>query len=417
MPGADTSFGLGLVRQPKTVIFGPGRRVQVPHVAADLGQNVLVITDERMAASPEYAEMAKGMGDLGLTVHVYDRAEPDLPRSCILDVVERFGAASGVKTDVIVGLGGGSCMDLAKIVSVCLESGADPREFYGEFKVPAPGLPVIGVPTTGGTGAEVTCIAVIFDDEAGSKVGVASPNIEPVAAVIDPELTLTCPPGLTAATAADALSHLVEGYTARYKNPPAEDIANKLYVGKNRITDLFIEEGLRLIDTALPRVVADPSDLDARSDMMFVAYCAGMAINSTGTAAAHAIQGPMAAVSHAPHGFGVGALLPYVTRFNLPERMEAFARMGVIFGADADVDAETQARHAITRIEELLEAAGAPVELASLDLTEDHLPQIAKGAMMATRLTVNNPREMTEENVLALLQRGLAGDRSWWVNP
>ncbi len=417
MPGPDTSFGLGLVRQPKTVIFGPGRRAQVPHLAAGLGRHALIVTDERMAASADFAALADGLAALGLNVHLYADAAPDLPRSCILDVIGRFGPGSDRAVDVIIGLGGGSCLDLAKIVSVCLTDGTDPRDFYGEFKVPAPGLPVIGVPTTGGTGAEVTCIAVIFDDAAGSKVGVASPHLEPVAAVIDPELTLTCPPGLTAATAADALSHLVEAYTARYKNPSADDIASKLYVGKNRITDLFVEEGLRLIDTALPRVVADPTDLDARGDMMFVAYCAGMAINATGTAAAHAIQGPMAAISHAPHGFGVGALLPYVTRFNLPARRAAFARIGAILGAAETADEDSKARHGIARIEALLEAAGAPLDLAALDLRDEHLPAIAAGAMQATRLTANNPREMTEANVLALLRRGLAGDRSWWVDP
>ncbi len=415
--GPETSFGLGLVRQPRTVIFGPGRRAQLPFVVADLGQRALVVTDERMAASAEFADMKAGMEAQGVSVDVYGEAAPDLPRSTILDVIRRFGPDTGAKLDLIVGIGGGSCLDLAKIVSVCLVDGTDPRDYYGEFRVPKPGIPVVGVPTTGGTGAEVTCIAVIFDDEAGSKVGVASPHLEPVAAVIDPELTITCPPGLTAATAADALSHLVEGYTARFKNPSAEDISCKLYVGKNRITDLFIEEGLRLIDTALPRVVADPSDLEARTDMMFVAYCAGMAINTTGTAAAHAIQGPMAAVSHASHGFGVGALLPYVTRFNLPARQQAFARMGVILGAATDADPAMQARHAITRIEQLLETAGAPLDLAALDLKEEHLATIAEGAMKATRLTVNNPREMDEAHVLALLKRGLAGDRSWWTDP
>lgn len=407
---------LGLVRQPKTVLFGPGQRAQLPYVATTYARHALVVTDARMAGTPEFAAMIDAVKASGVAVSLFSEAQPDLPRSDILKVAAEFGGDAGI--DAVIGIGGGSCLDLAKIVSVVLAQGGEVRDYYGEFRVPGPGLPVIAVPTTGGTGAEVTCIAVIFDDEAGMKVGVADPNLEPVAAIIDPELTLTCPPGLTAATAADALSHIVEAYTARYKNPSPADIASKLYVGKNRITDMFCEQGLALINGALERVVATPSDLAARADMMLGAYCAGMAINTTGTAAAHAIQAPIAAVAHAPHGFGVGALLPYVMRFNLPERVEAFARMAVVLGvAEPGAAPLAQARAAILRIEALLEAAGAPLNLRDLGVAPEHFAQVAAGAMKATRLTVNNPREMTEARVLGLLRRGHDDDRSWWDEP
>jgi len=406
---------LGLVRQPKQVLFGPGQRSQLPFVAASLARRALIITDARMATTSEFAAMRAGVEAAGVEVALFDRARPDLPRSDILAVV---AAHKGTRIDAIIGIGGGSCLDLAKIVSVVLANGGEVRDYYGEFKVPGPGIPVICVPTTGGTGAEVTCIAVIFDDEARMKVGVASPHLEPVSAIIDPELTLTCPPGLTAATAADALSHLVEAYTARFKDPAPADIASKLYVGKNRITDMFCAKGLEVINQALARVVADPMDLAARGDMMFAAYCAGMAINTTGTAACHAIQAPIAAVSHAPHGFGVGALLPYVMRFNLPARVREFAEIGRILGvADPASPPLDQARAGILRIEALLAIAGAPLNLADLGLRPEHFAQVAAAAMKATRLTVNNPREMTEAAVIDLLQRGYADDRTWWDAP
>lgn len=410
-------LGLGLVRQPKAVVFGPGQRRQLAHVARGFARHVLIVTDARMAASAEFAGMISDLAVAAVEVSVFDQALPDLPLSTVINVLTQFGDPDR-RIDAVVGIGGGSCLDLAKVVGVMLAQGGDPRSYFGEFRVPGPGLPVIAVPTTGGTGAEVTCIAVVFDDAAGMKVGIADPALMPAAAIIDPELTLTCPPGLTAAVAADTLSHLVEAFTARYKNPTPQDIATRLYVGKNRITDIFCAEGLRLVDHAIARVVADPSDLGARGDMMFAAYCAGTAICSTGTAAAHALQAPMTAVGHVPHGFGVGALLPYVMRFNLPVRVEALAEMARHLGvAVAATPAPEAARAAITRVEELLAAAGAPLDLASIGLRPEHVPELAAAAMKSTRLVVNNPRPLTEAGCAGIYARGIAGDRSWWEAP
>lgn len=406
------ALGLGLVRQPNTVLFGPGQRRQLGRLATRIGQTVLIVTDERMAGTDTFAEMKADLEGQGCRVSAFTGALPELPRSNVLEVAAQF---SDPVPDVIVGLGGGSCMDLAKACSVVLRHGGDVRDYFGEFAVPGPTVPVIAVPTTGGTGAEVTNLAIVFDDEKQMKMAIADAHIVPDVAIIDPELTVTCPPGLTAATAADALSHLVEGYTARPKNPTADQLASEIYVGKNRITDVFCEEGLRLMNRSLARVVEAPTDLDARSDVMFAAYCAGMVINTTGTAAAHAIQSPMAAIGHTPHGFGVGALLPYVMRANQPHAREAFARMADVLGvAREGASNDDNGKAAIARIEALLEAVGAPLELATLGVTEEHFDQIAESAVSARRLVLNNPAELTADLVKALLAKGVAGDRSWW---
>jgi|GEM_PF-730561 len=412
----DNILGLGLLRQPKSVLFGPGQRRQLPYIAGNIASSVLVVTDARMAASETFHEIRRGLEDHGIAVSVYAETEPDLPRENILAVVNRYANRTASRAiDAVIGIGGGSCLDLAKVSAVALVNQHDVRDYYGEFRVPAPGLPVITVPTTGGTGAEVTCISVVYDREKGMKLGIASPYLEPYAAVIDPELTLTCPPGLTAATAADALSHLVEAVTARAKNPTPEEIDTKLYVGKNRLTDLFAGHGLALLSTSLARVIDSPSDIAARADSMFAAYCAGMAINTTGTAGAHAIQSSMAAYCDAPHGFGVGALLPYIMRFNLPSCVDAFAGMGRIFGvAQASQPLIEQAHAAIRRIEALLETARAPLELKSIGLKPEQFDAIADQAMQATRLLANNPRALTKKTVVAILQKGYDGDRSWW---
>jgi alcohol dehydrogenase class IV len=405
-------LGVGLLRQPSMVLFGPGQRRQIPRVVSAIAKRVLMITDARMAASAEFGQLVEALKRQGVSVSTYDGTEPDLPRRNVVDVVARFGTDS---VEAIVGIGGGSCMDLAKVASVVLRHGGDVRDYYGQFLVPGPGIPVITVPTTGGTGAEVTCISVVFDEDQGMKVGVASPHLEAHAAIIDPELTLTCPPGLTAASGADALSHLIESFTGRAKNPDADQLATTLYAGKNVLADVYARSGLALLNNSLPAVAADPADLAARSDTLFGAYCAGMAINTAGTAGAHAIQSPIGNLTHTPHGFGISALLPYVMRYNLPTRLPEFAEIGRILGvADSSDSEERQARSAIERIEAILTTLGAPLDLRTLGLKPADFDFVAKQAMLATRLTANNPRELTAESIVSILERGYDGDRSWW---
>jgi alcohol dehydrogenase class IV len=406
------TLDLGLLRQPATVLFGPGQRRQLPALVSGLGRRVIVCTDRRLAGDPMFAEVVQGLSSRGLDVVVHADVEPDLPRE---NLVELQRTHAGAKFDVVLGVGGGSVLDFAKVASVLLAHGGDVRELYGENNVPAPGLPLVTVPTTGGTGAEVTCIAVVFDAARGMKIGVASPYLEATVAVIDPEFTLTCPPGLTAATGADALSHLVEAFTARAKNPSAEDVEAHLYVGKNRLTDVYCRHGLALVNTAFADVVADPGDLDARTRKMFAAFSAGMAINTAGTAAAHAIQSPIGALTHTAHGLGVGALLPYVMRYNLPARVDEFAEIAEILGAgSAGASLEARARAGITRVEQLLATLGCPLDLKALGLLPEQFDFVADQAMLATRLTANNPRELDRGSVIEILKRGYDDDRSWW---
>jgi alcohol dehydrogenase class IV len=405
-------LGVGILRQPSMVLFGAGQRRQLPRVVSAIAERVLMVTDARMATSVQFGQIVEALEHQGVSVSVYDGTEPDLPRRNVVDVVARFGSNA---VGAIVGIGGGSCMDLAKVASVVLRHGGDVRDYYGQFLVPGPGIPVITVPTTGGTGAEVTCISVVFDEDQGMKVGVASPHLEAYAAIIDPELTLTCPPGLTAASGADALSHLIESFTGRAKNPDADQLTTTLYAGKNLLADVYARNGLALLNNSLPAVAADPGDLAARSDTLFGAYCAGMAINTAGTAGAHAIQSPIGNLTHTPHGFGISALLPYVMRYNLPTRIPEFAEIGRILGvAQTSNSEEQQAHSAIVRIEVILETLGAPLDLRTLGLKPTDFDFVAKQAMLATRLTANNPRELTSGSVVAILEKGYDGDRSWW---
>lgn len=177
---------------------------------------------------------------------------------------------------------------------------------------------------------------------------------------------------------------------------------------------MFCAQGLALMNASAARVIANPSDLLARADVMFAAYCAGMVINTTGTAAAHAIQSPIAAFSHAPHGFGVGALLPYVMRFNLPYCVEEFAELGRLLGvATAGQPSLQQAQSGIARIDALLEAVGSPTDLKAIGVRPEHFDTVAAQSLKASRLVVNNPAPMTQDSVASLLRRGHDRDLGW----
>jgi alcohol dehydrogenase class IV len=411
MTTTTNDLDLGLLRQPSTVLFGPGQRRQLPAIVARFGDRALICTDERMASDAAFIRLVGAIEARGVAVSVHSKIEPDLPRDNLVDVVDVYG---GHDFDVIVGIGGGSVMDFAKVAAILLATGGDVRDLYGENLVAGAGIPLVTVPTTAGTGAEVTCISVVYDADKGMKLGVASPYLEAAVAVIDPELTLTCPSGLTTATGADALSHLVEAFTSRAKNPSAEEIEAHLYVGKNLLTDLYCAQGLALVNSSFARVVADPTDLSARTDTMMAAFTAGMAINTAGTAGAHAIQSPIGALTHTPHGLGVGALLPYVMRYNLPARVEEFARIGQILGvAEPGTSSEAQAQAGISRVDELLEILGCPTNLKNLGLAPSQFDLVAGQAMLATRLTANNPRDLSHDAVVAILRRGYDDDRSF----
>ncbi|MFC9358839.1 iron-containing alcohol dehydrogenase [Rhodococcus sp. NPDC057014] len=406
------SIGLGLLRQPRYVFFGPGQRIQIARLAQTLGRGIAIVTDQRMTTTAHFSEIVQQLTDRGLDVSVFDKVDPELPRESLLAAV---GQLADKRIDAVIGLGGGSCMDAAKVVAILLAHGGDVRKYYGENLVPGPGLPVITVPTTGGTGAEVTSSAVVYDAEQAMKIGVASPFLEPYAAVVDPEFTLSVPAGLTTATGADALSHLIEAYTSRAKNPTADEIDRHMYVGKNTLTDVYARYGLQLINVSLENVVARPDDLTARTETMLAAHAAGMAINTSGTAAAHAIQSPIGALTSTSHGIGVGALLPYVMRFNLPTRVTVFAEMADVLGvSEPHADPQANAQAAISRIDSILDAIRIPSTLSELGLRRENFEFVAEQALKATRLTANNPRELTKEGIVEILARGHAGDRSFW---
>ncbi|MGW3950582.1 iron-containing alcohol dehydrogenase [Streptomyces sp. NPDC004752] len=398
----------GVLRLPRTVLFGAGQREALGRVAAGYGRDALVCTDARLGASPELAELTACLTAAGVRVHVFDRTEPELPVSGIVDCV---AGLAHTPVDSVIGLGGGSCIDMAKVVALLLSHGGGPCDYYGENAVPGPVLPVIAVPTTAGTGSEATPVAVIADPNRAMKVGISSPHLVPQAAICDPELTYSCPASLTAASGIDAVVHLVESYTAVGRTPTAELSSERVFVGKSMFSDAAALEGLSLMGRSLLTAQREPSNADARHDVMLASFLGGVALGTGGTSAAHALQYPIGAATHTPHGFGVGALLPYATRYNLPVRVGEFAAIAAALGVASGADPWTDAVSAIEALDALVDGLAVPT-LAELGVREADLPTIAEQGLLAKRLVENNPRPLDHAALLTITTHAFRGDRT-----
>lgn len=399
---------VGLLRSPRAVLFGPGQRAALGSQTARLGSTVLVCTDPRLAADPLLEEMVTDLRDHGLVVHVWSQTEAELPARGITACHDAMG---GRGVDVVVGIGGGSCLDMAKAVALLLTHGGPLDRFYGEDAVPGPVLPVVAVPTTGGTGSEVTPICVLGDERRELKTGISSVHLIPAVAICDPELTLSSPPALTASVGADAVAHLVESYTA-VRRAPSALAEPRVFVGKNLVSDMYARWGLQLIASALPAVVADPGDLAARTDVMLAANAGGFALGVAGTAAAHALQYPLGALTRSPHGVGVGVLLPAVMRFNAPVRLAEFGEIARLLGRGGDSEpGPGLALAGIEAVEELLDEIGIPTSLAALGLAPDQVDYVAAKGMESRRLVENNPRPLDAEALRQITEDAHAGRR------
>lgn len=401
-----TSFSA--IRLPTEILFGKGQRRALPAVAQRLGQRALICTDERLAASDDFAQLVDGLHDAGLAVLVHDRVLPDVPRDSAAECAE---AARPFAPDLVIGIGGGSCLDMAKCAALLLTHGGRLPDYYGEYKVPGPVLPIIAVPTTAGTGSEATPVAVISDPDRTLKVGISSPHLIPRTAICDPDLTLSCPPALTAIAGADALTHAIEAFTAG-RRPPSPELAQKhVFIGKSALTDHFALLAIRLIGRSLERAWRDGADEAARADVMMAALAAGCAFGTAGTAAAHAIQYPVGALTHTAHGLGVATMLPYVMRFNRDAALGEMAEIALALGlSDGGRSRAALADAAIGEVTRLFAAIGIPPTLAALGLPADKLAWTGEQALGIERLLKNNPRPVGPAEMTCLLDAAYRGD-------
>ncbi|MHA3724119.1 iron-containing alcohol dehydrogenase [Leucobacter sp. HY1910] len=392
----------GVLRLPQAINFGYGTRSAIAPTVQMYGQRAFIIVDPFLATTKHFHEVERELRDRGIAVMLSTEIEPELPVETLHAVAS---IATGFRPDVIIGWGGGSALDAAKLVALLVAHGGDLSHYYGENAVPGPVLPLIAVPTTAGTGSEVTPVAVISDTTRELKVGVSSPHLIPQVAIVDPELTLGAPASVTAYSGIDALVHAIESYTAADLEPSFA-VQLPVFIGRNSLTETISLQAVQLIGGALESAVAHPDDRGARAAMSRGSLLAGMAFGSTGTHLSHAIQYPIGALTHTPHGLGTGLMLPYVLEACAPAIGERLAAVGTALGVGADP------ARAIDRIAEIVKNIGIPSSLQEIGVARSDVPGIAELTLASQRLTNIAPIAVDLALVTRIIEAAQAGDRA-----
>lgn len=384
------------------LVFGRGAAAQLGELAARMKlRRACVITDRTLAAAGLADSVRRPLEAADIEVRVFDGGQPE-PSLELAD--ECLAEARRFAPDGLLGLGGGSNMDLAKIVAASLTHGGAPRDYVGEDRVPGPVLPLICAPTTSGTGSEVTAASVLTDTANQIKVGVLSNYLRPRLAVVDPLLTVSCPAKVTADSGIDALTHAIEAYTAVDNEVfPLPEGERTVYQGRHPLADCLAEKAIELIGRHLAHAVHEPANMEARDGMALAATTAGLAFSNVGVALVHAMEYPVGGAVHCSHGAGNGLLLPYVMRYNLPARVRQFARIAQLLGEDVTGMSEAAAaERAIGAVESLKTAIGIPARLRDLGVRQDQLRGFAEKTFGIKRILRVNPRVPTVDDIEAI---------------
>lgn len=359
---------------------------------------VIVVTDQGIINAGLLAPVQALLEQKGLIVSVFADVVADPHEAVVLEAVE---CAQKAQVQVVIGLGGGSSLDVAKLVALLAhpECSQTLTEMYGVDQVTTPSLPTVHIPTTAGTGSEVTPIAIITTGET-TKMGVVSRQLLPDIALLDANLTLGLPRHVTAATGIDAMVHAIEAYTSQHK--------------KNPISDMYACQALRLLVGNIERVIADGGDIEARQAMLLGSLMAGQAFANAPVAAVHALAYPLGGYYHIPHGLSNALVLPAVMRFNAPRAEGAYAELGrVVLPLEQHLDDNKEmAERFIQALERLIALCGLPSRLRDVaiqhaaysQIPEHDLPMLADAAMQQTRLLINNPRNVSQADALAIYQ-------------
>jgi alcohol dehydrogenase len=366
---------------PRTkVIFGAGVVDRVGALAADLGaRNVLLVTDPGIVAAGHAGRVTRLLEASGLTVTCFDAVEENPSTVCVGECLE---TARRANIGAIVGLGGGSSMDTAKGCNFILTNGGQMKDYWGVGKARNPLLPLIAIPTTGGTGSECQSFALIADEKTHQKMACGDPKAAARIALLDPALTLSQPKRVTACSGIDAIAHAVETAVTRKRTP---------------LSRIFSREAFRLTFAGLPRVIETPGDLEARGWMLLGAAWAGTAIENSMLGAAHSAANPLTARFGIAHGHAVGLILPHVIRFNAhdPDAARVYGELAAAAHlASPNEPPEAAAECLASYLERLMDFAGLGRSLGTLGVTVRDLPDLAAEA--ATQWTVQfNPRPAT----------------------
>jgi len=374
---------IDVFRVPTRILFGRGVALTVAEPLRQVGaRKVLLVTDPGVLRAGLVAPIEEQLRDAGIAYEIYDEVVPD---PGVAEVQRCFERARDSGADALVAVGGGSSIDTAKMAAVLLTNGGTVLDYVGIDKVPKPAAPVVAIPTTAGTGAEITINSVIADPERHKKLVIISPNATALFALEDPEMTVGLPPFLTAITGMDTLVHAIESFCSK---------------NAYRMSELLALEAIRDAAWALPRAVKDGKDIDAREAMLRAVMTASLAFTNTRLGNVHAMALPLGGWCHVAHGTAVAVLLPHVMEFNRSAAPDRYAAVAEALGVKKEAEA------AVERVFRLNEAIGIPARLGPLGVEEAFIPDMARDAMQSGNILVN-PRSSTQEDIEALYRAAL----------
>lgn len=375
-------------RMVPRILFGCG---DIENIGAEVtaldGKNVLLVADAALGDLGITRKVRDIIAASGPAVTVFDQTEPE-PTLETADACARAGRDS--RCNLVVGMGGGSAMDTAKAAGVLLTNPGPAADYQGQNLIKHPGVPTVMVPTTAGTGSEVTGVAVFINREKQLKLGINTPYVIPSLAVLDPELTVSLPPHVTASTGMDALTHAVESYISNGATP---------------LSEMFSLKAVECIGKSLKKAVEDGSDLEARSQMLFGSCLAGLAILNGGVCAAHAISYPMSVFHGVPHGVGCGILLPRVVAQNRSHALGKVARLWETVSGEKDASQEQAAERFVDFLFDLTLSTGLDDALKPFNISARDIDNLAEKTMALSGVIANNPAPFDRDAAKTLLEK------------
>lgn len=369
------------IQFPGKLVFGAGC---LEKLASEIQQmavsRVLIVTIAPLLASLKELREELERHDILVSVDTSIEKEPGFDDfEMLMQQVTLFDP------DLILGIGGGSVLDIAKLVAAQLGNEQQPADYIGIGLLKGRKRKLICVPATSGTGSEVSPNAILIDPKDNQKKGIISPFLVPDIVYVDPLLTISVPPSITAATGLDALTHCLEAYTNKFALP---------------FIDLYAYEGMRLIAAHLVQAVREGTNEEARTQVAMGSLLGGFCLGPVNTAAVHALSYPLGSSFHLAHGLSNALLLPYVMEFNLPAAPRRYADVAVALGCSGEQDEEATARKGVEKVRALIRDCGIPSRLSEVGIPINAIPDMAVAAMKITRLLKNNPRPVTEEDAI-----------------
>jgi len=371
--------------QPPRIVFGNGCALQSAEFLAQRGvKRVLLVTSKSVRRQINFLVEALQKARCEVVETRFVPPEPTLNffESALKE-------AQAEKIDSVLAIGGGSVIDVAKLLAALVHGKQNVAEIFGINLLQSRALPLVCLPTTAGTGAEVSPNAILLDEADELKKGVVSPHLVPDAAFVDPLLTLSVPPAVTAATGLDALTHCIEAYANKFAHP---------------IVDNYALQGVKLISQNLLRAVRNGADTEARAALALGSLYGGLCLGPVNTAAVHALAYPLGGKFHIAHGVSNALLLPHVLRFNFSAAPGRYAEISTALGVQRNGSDLTTAEHGVQFLSQLSRNCGVPQKLSDLNIPRDAIPAMAKAAMQVTRLLKNNLRPLTEADAAQIYE-------------